>query len=202
MQIAIQQPVEKNSSFQVNLWALSDDDEDVDPTEAAADFDAAFHLLFPMARALAYRILGDYAEAEDAAAEALTRTLVAWKRVRSLPYRDAWVMRVTTNVAIDASRRARQRLHEPSTDPVPDPAESTAIRLALVAALAALPRRQREVIALQHLAGLRQADVARCMGLSLGSVKKHGNRALAALRRQLGESLGGAGEKGALGVEI
>ena len=41
------------------------------------EFAEAFHELYPRARRLAYRILGNASEAEDVAAEALTRALVA-----------------------------------------------------------------------------------------------------------------------------
>ncbi|MBV9041360.1 MAG: hypothetical protein JOZ68_10160, partial [Acidimicrobiia bacterium] len=71
----------------------------------ASDFDECFRALYPRARSVAYRILGSRPAAEDAAAEAFTRALVAWRRVRSLPYRDAWILRVSANVAIDVRRR-------------------------------------------------------------------------------------------------
>ncbi len=147
-------------------------------------FEEAFSALYPKARTVAYRILGNRQDAEEAAAEALTRALVSWRRVGPLPYRDAWVLRVTANVAVDACRRRR-----PDTavaDPVDDPQEATVLRLALAQAMAALPRRQREVIALRYLVGLGEAETAECLEVSVGSVKKHGHRAMAALRRRLG----------------
>src|SRR5690349_6688012 len=70
-----------------------------------SSFDEVFDELYPRARTLAYRILGDLPAAEDAAAEAMTRTLVRWHRVRRLPHRDGWILRVTANVALDAARR-------------------------------------------------------------------------------------------------
>src|SRR5947209_14839205 len=71
------------------------------------DFDGAFRDLFHPAFGVAYRILGNVADAEDAAAEALARALLRWRKVGPLPYRDAWVMRVAANVAIDTVRRRR-----------------------------------------------------------------------------------------------
>jgi DNA-directed RNA polymerase specialized sigma24 family protein len=70
-----------------------------------AEFDEAYGPLFLRAATLAYRLLGDRASAEDVAAEALARTYARWSRLEGLAYRDAWVLRVTTNLAIDAARR-------------------------------------------------------------------------------------------------
>jgi RNA polymerase sigma factor (sigma-70 family) len=52
--------------------------------------------------------------------------------------------------------------------------------------LATLSRRQREVIVLRFLADLPEADVARALGCSVGSVKQHSSRGLANLRNSLG----------------
>ncbi|MDQ3978945.1 MAG: sigma-70 family RNA polymerase sigma factor [Actinomycetota bacterium] len=169
------------------------------------EFGEAFHELYPRARRLAYRILGNISEAEDAAAEALTRALVAWRRVGPLPYREAWVLRVTANVAVDVRRR-RQRVDGEGVPALPDDEDVTDLRLALAAALAALPRRQREVIALHHLVGLRESEIASCLGVSVGAVKKHGHRGMARLRTALGQdwdsTLSGHEQGGVAGVAI
>jgi RNA polymerase sigma factor (sigma-70 family) len=147
-------------------------------------FDAAFSELFRPAFRVAYRILGDVGDAEDAAAEALARTCVRWRRVAELPYRDAWVMRVTANVAVDMTRR-RRTLPSIAEALVHDQ-DAALDRVALAAALRALSRRQREVVALRYLGGLPEADVAGALGISVNSVKTHTLRALAALRSRLG----------------
>jgi RNA polymerase sigma factor (sigma-70 family) len=182
---------------------------DVGAGPVPADFEAVFRRLYPRARTVAYRIVGEPAEAEDAAAEAFSRALLAWRRVAELPYLDAWVLRVTAKVAVDVVRR---RLPTPpaavaavSGDAVPGPDEVVVLRLALAAALAALPRRQREVVALRYLLGLREDEVAQSMGVSLGSVKRHGHRAMAGLRRRLGTDwdwAASAGPEGAPNVAI
>jgi len=153
--------------------------------EDTDDFDEAFDRLFPRAERLAFRILGSWAAAEDVAAEAMARAYAGWKKVGRLPHRDGWVLRVATNVAIDVYRRRR-----PAPDPVEsiDPEEAATTRVALAAALACLPRRQRAVIALRHLEGLSEPEVADVLGLSLGTVKTHARRGAEALRRQLGDA--------------
>ena len=58
----------------------------------------------------------------------------------------------------------------------------------LASALASLPRRQRAVIALHHLDGMTEQEVAQALGLSLGTVKTHARRGAEALRLRLGDS--------------
>jgi RNA polymerase sigma-70 factor (ECF subfamily) len=150
------------------------------------DFEAAFDELFPRAFALSRRVLGDAAAAEDVAAEALARAYARWPRVSGLAYRDGWVLRVAANLAVD---RLRKRPPVMAPAPMPDAVEAEALRLALSAALGALPRRQRQAVALRYLGGLSDGEVAQALGISLGSVKTHVHRGLAALRLSLGRGL-------------
>lgn len=155
-------------------------------------FADVFPDLFVRARTLALRILGDVGDAEDAAAEAMARCLRQWRQVGELPYRDAWVLRVTANVAIDVARR-RSRSPVAYAAEVPDAVgasdvENAMLRSALVSALYRLPRRQREAIVLVHLVGLSPTEVAASMRVSQSSVATHVRRGLASLRDQLAES--------------
>lgn len=76
--------------------------------------------------------------------------------------------------------------HAPSADADPGHAhEQREAWIRLSAALAALPRRQREAFTLRVLEELDVADTAQAMGCSEGSVKTHLSRAREALRRQL-----------------
>lgn len=146
------------------------------------DFEEGFAVRYRRCLALASRILGDRVAAEDVAAEALARAYLRWDRL-DVARRDGWVLRVTSNLAIDQLRRHPPRLPERDVAPEQD---VVAVRLALRAALLRLPRRQREVIALRYLSDMSEADVAVAMGISAGSVKTHLHRGLAALRRTLG----------------
>lgn len=149
-----------------------------------ASFDEAFAELVLPAFRVALRILGNVADAEDVAAEAMARALRSWGRVGALPHRAAWVVRVASNLAIDRTRKRSPVLAEP--DHVPDLAETVTLRLALAAALRQLPRRQGQVVALRYLGGLTEAEVATSMGISRNSVKKHTARAVTTLRGRLG----------------
>jgi RNA polymerase sigma-70 factor (sigma-E family) len=148
-------------------------------------FEEAFDALFAASRRIATRLVGDGGEADDVAAEALARAYARWPKVRELDYRDAWVMRVTANVALDVLRKAKRPVPLLAESAV-DPAEAAVTRLALAQALRRLPRRQRDVVVLRYLADLSEADVAESLGVSAGTVKQHAHRALDALRRALG----------------
>ena len=153
---------------------------------AEESFEAAFKELFIPAYRVARRILGDPAAAEDIAAEALSRAYADWARVSQLPYRDAWVLRVATNLALNATRR--RRLLFPGTEARSDD-EAATTRVALAGALHRLPARQREVGVLRHLAGLSESEVAVRLGVSLGTVKTHLRRGHEALRGRLGRDV-------------
>lgn len=154
--------------------------------EHDASFDEWFHHLFPRAVLLGERMLGSRQAAEDVAAEACARAFASWPKVRSLAHRDAWVLRVTANLAIDATRHRRFSL-PPVSPLVPDADDITVLRLALLEALRALPRRQREAVALRYLSGLSEADVAAALGVSTGAVKSHIHRGVRGLRSRLGD---------------
>ena len=93
------------------------------------------------------------------------------------------MLRVATNLALDAAKRRRPRAV--AVEPL-DPEEAAVLRLAMLEALQALPRRQREVLALRFLSDLSEADVAAALRISAGSVKTHTSRGLATLRQRLG----------------
>jgi RNA polymerase sigma factor (sigma-70 family) len=56
-------------------------------------------------------------------------------------------------------------------------------------ALAELPRRQREVIALRYYVDLSEAEIAETLGISRGAVKSHASRGAASLREALAHHL-------------
>jgi RNA polymerase sigma-70 factor (sigma-E family) len=55
----------------------------------------------------------------------------------------------------------------------------------LVAAVFALPRRQREVVVLRYFLDLTEEQIAQWLGVSRGSVKRHASRATAALHKRM-----------------
>lgn len=142
-------------------------------------FEDGFDDLFARACRLATRLLGNPTLGEDMAAEALARTWLHWPKVRKLEYRQAWVLRVTTNLCLDLVRHKHLEVVVATSR---DPADAVAVRLALVAALRSLPRRQREVVVLRHLADMPETQVADMLGINPGTVGAHLHRGLVTLR--------------------
>jgi RNA polymerase sigma-70 factor (sigma-E family) len=153
----------------------------VSPITIDLVFEEAFEDLYARAYGVAYQLIGSRSEAEDIAQETLARAFVQWRKIRS--YAEAWVVRVAGNLAIDTWRRRRHLTARDHTEPrdvsFPGPSGQ---RVDLHRALGRLSRRQREVVVLRFLADLPEADVARALGCSVGSVKQHASRGLAALR--------------------
>ncbi len=148
-------------------------------------FADAFDDLWAAGYRVAFRLLGDREDAADCAQESCVRACARWPRLVRAGDPTPWVVRVAANLAIDRWRRAR-RVPDPQVALVAsDAARGVAERVDLHAALRALPRRQREVVVLRFVADLTEPDVARALGVSLGTVKQHGSRGLAALRAAL-----------------
>jgi RNA polymerase sigma-70 factor (ECF subfamily) len=152
------------------------------PVTIDLGFEEQFERLYTRAYGVAYQLLGRRPEAEDVAQETLARCFVHWRKVRG--YAEAWVVRVAGNLAIDAWRRHHRTdgsfddaSASAARTPGPDPQ-----RVDLHRALSHLSRRQRDVLVLRFLADLPEAEVARALGCSVGAVKQHASRGLAALR--------------------
>lgn len=150
--------------------------ERVEPTAPAA-FEDAYDACFRVAYQSAFRVVANRGDAEDIAQESLVRAYARWDRVAA--YAEPWITRVATNLALDAVRRRGRRrwLRDRNAEP-----SVVDLRVDLARAIAALPARQREAVALRYIADLAEADVAHLMGCSVGTVKQHASRGLAALR--------------------
>ena len=153
------------------------------------EFTEEFNELAQLAYGMAFRVLGSRSEAEEVAQETLTKALVHWRRVRG--HARPWVCRVAVNEAVGILRRRRNG----EANAAVERADGTADRVDLQRALLTLPTRQREVLTLRYLLDMPEKDVASELGLSVGTVKTHSHRALAAMRVVLSD-------KGAITKEI
>jgi RNA polymerase sigma factor (sigma-70 family) len=149
---------------------------------------------FDLGYRIAYRILGSREEAEDVAAETLARAQLMWTRLAAQP--EPWVVTVASRLALDRWRRLSR------SQPVRGVGAGTADaasgeRIDLVRALQRLSRRQRDVVVLRYLADRPETEVATALGCSLGTVRTHAARGLAALREALTPREDNAAEEGA-----
>jgi RNA polymerase sigma factor (sigma-70 family) len=158
-------------------------------------YDDAFDDLYRQARRVAFRVLRVGPEADDVAQETMIRAYLRWSRIAG--HAEAWVSRVSGNLAIDRARALQRRVDRERRvhrmDTVNDAGRVTdgpgaAFDSEVAAALLALPRRQRDVVLLRYVADQSEAAVAAVLGCSPGSVKTHASRGVAALRLSLGEA--------------
>ena len=131
-------------------------------------------------------LTGDQAEAEELAQEALVRTW--WRWVVHRPNNPAaYARKVLVNRRRSLLRRAgveSRFLAGARIEPVPPPGDEQA--MVLWRAVQGLPPRQRAVLVLRFHEVLSEAEVARLLGLPLGTVKSLAHRGLARLRDRLG----------------
>jgi len=138
--------------------------------------------------AVAYRLLRNRADAEDAVQRALMKAFAARASYSPRWAVSTWLYRVLSNVCIDELRRRR---------PYPEPAGSHAARVAdggeridLARALCAVPREARLLLALHYVNGLSYRELARVRGISINTVKSQLKRGKAILRKALEDPKG------------
>jgi RNA polymerase sigma-70 factor (sigma-E family) len=140
---------------------------------------------------LASLLLGDSAAAEEAVQDAFLRTYASWWRIRQ-PERAQWYLRAAV-VNQCRSRRRRRSLEdrqyrtmaaqEVATTSENEPRGDAPV---VLAAIAALPQRQREAVVLRYYQDLAEADIAQVLGCSVGTVKSQLSKARATLAGALG----------------
>ena len=156
--------------------------------------------LTPKAFGHAMRVLGDGAEAEDVAQEAMMRLWKVapdWRRGEAKV--STWLYRVVANLCTDRLRKRRSVPLEAVAEPI-DSAPSVAQTLqdrarhdALQAALLKLPDRQRQAVILRHIEGLANPEIAQILDVGIEAVESltaRGKRALTAALKGQKDALG------------
>jgi RNA polymerase sigma-70 factor (sigma-E family) len=138
----------------------------------------------------AFLLTGDEQIAQDILQTALERAYRRWGRVRRSDQPEAYVRRMIVNAATDAWRAGRGRrmvgLSEACWPPGPDQAvDGLLTREALLASVRSLSAGQRAVLVLRYFDDLTEAESARVLGCSVGTVKSQHARAIARLRQLL-----------------
>jgi RNA polymerase sigma-70 factor (ECF subfamily) len=143
---------------------------------------------------LAWRLVGgDEAAAEDVTQEAFVRAYRGLRGFRGEAALETWFYRILVRQAHSYRRwRAiREITRGAAIDDAPDPSPGApadpALRRRIAAALERLSRNQREAFVLVHLEGFRVRECAEVLGKPIGTVKSHLHRALASLRKDLGD---------------
>jgi RNA polymerase sigma-70 factor (ECF subfamily) len=160
---------------------------------------AAFRLLVeresPEVIAVCRRILGNRSEAEDAAQESFLRAYRSLATYRADGSFAAWIARIAARQALArlVNRRPVIELDEATTGGslavIGDEPEASALageqRAAVREAVAALPRPQRDVVALRFFGELSLEEIAQTTRTPVGTVKSRLHRGLASLRESM-----------------
>ena len=136
------------------------------------------------------RLFVDHRDAaEDVVQEAFIRLSRSLHRIDDPSKAAAYLRSIVLNLARDHNRRGLLSLRHSQRPVDLDPAgvDETIVsrdeHQRVLTALRALPRRQRDCLALHYLLELPVADIADTLGLSPNSVKTHLKRGLASLRQ-------------------
>ena len=151
----------------------------------------------PRLLALAWRLLGNRADAEDALQRALLRLFRSAASYRPEWAVSTWLYRITTNVCVDEMRRRASRAdrREDTVDEgsdrqadlfhgavgARDPGRDMDVQRALLS----VPREARILLALRYVDGLTYRELARVRGISVNTVKSQLARGKTILRAAL-----------------
>jgi RNA polymerase sigma-70 factor (ECF subfamily) len=129
-------------------------------------------------KSVAYNILGNPSDAEDAVQEAFLRAYRGMAAFKGTAQASTWVYRILVNACHDIGRQRRRRRDE--TELVPEdqlpastahPAADTPLRLTLEKAVAALRPRHRHVFLLFEVEGFLHREIAEILDIAEGTSK-------------------------------
>ena len=156
-----------------------------------ADFAEFVAARSPALQRAAYLMVGEVALAQDLVQEALTKTYVAWPRLRDKGSAEAYTRKAITTTAISWFRRrswSSERVTASLRRQRSGGTTTTSTRSDwLWQGLQSLPARQRAAIVLRYYEDLTEAQTAEAMGCAVGTVKSQVSAGLAKLRERLGD---------------
>ncbi|MEW1847392.1 SigE family RNA polymerase sigma factor [Nonomuraea angiospora] len=135
----------------------------------------------------AYLLTGDRHTAEDLVQSALVKTAAKWRSLRDPAAIEGYVRRAMYHEQVSWWRR-RSRVAEVSTGQPPERidaghADVADLRLVMRAALARLTPRQRTMLVLRYFEDLSETEIARLLGVRVGSVRSQIYRSLERLKK-------------------
>ncbi len=141
---------------------------------------------------LAYRLVGNHADADDLAQEAFLRVFRSLGRFRGESSFRTWLTRIVLNLATDRRRIMATRRDAPLEE-VPDleqPASTDRLGFLrqeqIRKAVGQLPRRQRETLILRVFQEMKFHEIARVMGCTVGTAKANFFHAVRGLKQRVG----------------
>jgi RNA polymerase sigma-70 factor (sigma-E family) len=139
---------------------------------------------------LSVLLVGDAETAEEVVQDSFVAMHGHWRSLKEPEKGLAYLRQTVVNRSRSVLRHrgVRSRHVPPSAPDLPGADEDVMVnerRAVVLAALRALPGRQREVLALRYYLDLSEADIAETLGISRGAVKSHASRGVAALRAQM-----------------
>lgn len=159
-------------------------------------FPAIYERYRPTARRVAHGIIGNREEAEELAQEAMLRVYQALSRFEGDYNLQSWVIRIASNVALDAARaRSRRPMRADAVleditaympDPAADPQEAVerVLESDLVhEVLASLPAHHRAALVLREFEGRSHLEIADALGITPPQAKALIHRAKESFRR-------------------
>lgn len=154
--------------------------------EAVASFDQVLRRREAQVLRTAFRILGNWADAEDVAQEVFLRLHRRGLVFANDAAAGGWLYRVTVNLCLDRTRSARPSQELPDLASLDRSAEAAVLmeeqKRRLMSALALLPAKERAAVVLREIEGLSTAKVAEALGSSEVTVRSQISKALVRLR--------------------
>ena len=149
---------------------------------------------------IAYHFLHDRAAAEELAQDVFLQLYRDLGKLESPAHVVAWLRRVTCHRSIDFARRRKQRA-ETNIDDVPTPSVGANIPDSLASEklrkmVASLPEKARAVVVLRYQEEMELQEIAGTLGMPLGTVKSHLQRALGLLREKMSRATTGRAVEG------
>lgn len=168
-----------------------------------SSFDELVRLYEKQVYNFAYRMTGNYDDANDIAAEAFIKVFQSVGSFRGDSSFSTWLFRIVTNLYLDHRKRSKAYMNVPLDeyieleessvarqieDPSPGPAdliESGERSEIIMKAISELPEYQRMMVLLFHTMGQTYEEIADSLGLPIGTVKSRLNRARLSLKEKL-----------------
>ena len=183
----------KNSSTGSTREAMNDHTE--------ADFESIVEKYSDLVYTVAYRILGNSADAEDASQEAFISAYRNFERFRGQSAVSTWLYRIAVNASLMKLRKDRRRkfLTDTGYDEMnlvswtegPESAAlNSELRRRLEEGLAQVPPQLRAAVVLRDVQGLSNEEAAKALKVSVASLKSKLHRARVLLRQYLEQYVG------------